>query len=742
MFLLLFGITPLLMFNKTSEIFEFNKMIFIYAVSGIIAALWLIRIILGQKVDWKHLPLFLPIAVFFLSQILATFFSIDKHTSLFGYYGRFNGGLLSISTYLFLYFAFINNIGKERIGLLLKTTLFSSTLVMIWGLPGKLGFDLSCYVFVGRLSNDCWTAQFNPSERMFSTLGQPNWLGAYLAINFFLALGYYLESRKEKPNKGKELNLKKQIPAFVGGILAKFSLPKGKRELFYYLYLTICFASVLFTRSRSSLLAIISGLLTIIFFLWHEKKRRIPRTPNLIKKVSFLIISFTVLTLIFRTGIGKVDSLLELKFIRSQKNSAISQSKQIASQSAKSGATESFEIRKIVWFGGLSLIKKYPFFGSGVETFAYSYPQVRPREHNLTSEWDFIYNKAHNEFINYGATTGMVGFVSYIILIGSILHLFYIDLKKDRENQLLLISLLTGFITILITNFFGFSVTTVNLFFYLIPAVAVVLTSQTSKNNDPKILLSKTQKRQLVLPLMILLAVGYFTATYLIADIRYAVAESYQRVQDYSKAANNYRGALMLRNEHIYKDKLSQSLANLAFLSSYAEGQEVNSEKKPAYREQIRTLKEESIHFSQKAIKDSPKNPLYYKSLAKNYFLLYQIDRKQEMFENAVKALDQMQVLSPTDPRIPYTKALFLSSWIDSEKESLKPSRRQGKYREVLELLDHSIALKKNYREAYYLKGLINKKSGNIVEAKKAFQFILNNIDPLDQESKNELEEL
>jgi len=41
---------------------------------------------------------------------------------------------------------------------------------------------------------------------MFSTLGQPNWLGAYLAINFFLALGYYLESRKEKPNKGKELN--------------------------------------------------------------------------------------------------------------------------------------------------------------------------------------------------------------------------------------------------------------------------------------------------------------------------------------------------------------------------------------------------------------------------------------------------------------------------------------------------------------------------------------------------------
>jgi putative inorganic carbon (hco3(-)) transporter len=59
--------------------------------------------------------------------------------------------------------------------------------------------------------------------------------------------------------------------------------------------------------------------------------------------------------------------------------------------------------------GAWELTKKYPLFGSGVETFAYSYYNVRPVEHNLVTEWDFLYNKAHNEFLNYAATTGFVG---------------------------------------------------------------------------------------------------------------------------------------------------------------------------------------------------------------------------------------------------------------------------------------------------------------------------------------------
>ena len=50
------------------------------------------------------------------------------------------------------------------------------------------------------------------------------------------------------------------------------------------------------------------------------------------------------------------------------------------------GGTASSEIRKIVWEGAIDIWKHYPLFGSGVETFAYSYYNFRPESHNLVSE--------------------------------------------------------------------------------------------------------------------------------------------------------------------------------------------------------------------------------------------------------------------------------------------------------------------------------------------------------------------
>src|SRR5207245_1652543 len=47
------------------------------------------------------------------------------------------------------------------------------------------------------------------------------------------------------------------------------------------------------------------------------------------------------------------------------------------------------------------------------------------------------------------------------------------------SKQLLLICLLCSYVTILVTNFFGFATTTINLFFYLIPGCLIVMTIKT-----------------------------------------------------------------------------------------------------------------------------------------------------------------------------------------------------------------------------------------------------------------------
>ena len=85
----LFFITPLVMAPFTSELFEFNKLIFIYFITLGIIFFWVLKMILYKKIIIKKTPFDIPILFFFTSQVLSTIFSIDLHTSLFGYYGRF-----------------------------------------------------------------------------------------------------------------------------------------------------------------------------------------------------------------------------------------------------------------------------------------------------------------------------------------------------------------------------------------------------------------------------------------------------------------------------------------------------------------------------------------------------------------------------------------------------------------------------------------------------------------------------
>ena len=188
-FFALFLTTPLAMHPYTSELFEFNKMwlVFIYAL--IVFALWGTKIVLSRKLEVRRTPFDIPLLLFLLSQFISTIFSLDPHTSFWGYYSRFNGGFLSMLSFVFLYFAFTTNIlshdkeeSLKKAGRMLFAIFVSGILVALWGLPSHFGYDPTCLAFRGTLDVSCWTEAFQPKIRMFSTLGQPNWLAAFLLI--------------------------------------------------------------------------------------------------------------------------------------------------------------------------------------------------------------------------------------------------------------------------------------------------------------------------------------------------------------------------------------------------------------------------------------------------------------------------------------------------------------------------------------------------------------------------------
>ena len=714
---ILFFATPLIMSKSTSELFEFNKMIFIYGSTIVITFLWFYKMVVNKKIILKKTPLDIPIIIFFVSQVVSTVFSIDRHVSIFGYYGRFNGGLLSITCYVLLYYALISN--KNDIEKLLKSIIASSLIVILWAIPGHFGHDLTCLLFTGKFNNSCWdnsTLAFRPELRAFSTLGQPNWFGAYLSVVFFIGIYFLI---KNKSNT--------------------------KYLILNTAYLFLNFSMLLFTRSRSAILSVFVGL---VFFLGYY----LLFIRLSFKKVLIILLVVTVVPIFFfKTGEDKIDKYLKFPITKFQETNNPPAGGPITNNQSpitSSNVTESFDIRTIVWEGAWALAKHYPLFGTGVETFAYSYNFVRPVAHNLTSEWDYVYNKAHNEYFNYLATTGFVGLGTYLIFIGvfticvikKIKGVSVIPAKAGIQNKkhwipssegmtiILTLSLFCGWLTILITSFFGFSTTTTQLFFYLIPGLVILGRGEatTPESDSGQARMTIVQKICVFISFSVSIYLLFSIAVYYIADVNYSYGLKFIKVNDQQRAAGFFEKALKLRNEPIYMDRFSSSLAYLSALASVQKETEIAGE--------IASL---SDTYNRKLIQDYPQNVFYWKTRAKNMYYFFQITGKDNELKQGISALKNAQKLSPTDPKIPYSLALYNSVLFDLSKNN---QEKQVLLKLSIDEINNVIKLKPNYREGYILKGQLLKKYGFNTEAKSTFEYILENFDKNDQEVIKELQ--
>ncbi|PIZ24851.1 hypothetical protein COY48_00715 [Candidatus Collierbacteria bacterium CG_4_10_14_0_8_um_filter_43_86] len=470
-FYTLFFVTPLLLWPFTSEVFEFNKMMFVYAMTIVISAAWGIRSFQNKRFEIAKTPLDIPLLIFLSSQIISTIISIDRHTSLWGYYSRFHGGLVSTICYILLFYALVTHFSGQAKALrnLIRIILATATITAIYAVLEKMGIDKNIWVQ-------------DVQNRVFSTLGQPNWLSAYLIALLPISLFALVRSHKF-------------YARLINGALSLLFL-----------------SAIFFTRSQSGIGATAIILLIFTITISIQKKQ-----PKLLLGVAVLL-----LALLFFKGDTVKRTLGSLNKI----NPFYSNATAIITEENKTrvGGSDSMSIRRVVWQGAIDLGKKYPFFGTGVETFGYSYYWVRPSVHNLTSESDFLYNKAHNEYLNFLANTGFLGLLAYLFLIFSILKLFLSKhFAPSTLHQALTTPLLLGFISILITNYFGFSVVNVALFFFLFPAIFLATTNKT-KIHSQSISLDKTLGSVLIVIVTTWLLLG--VRRMWLADLAYTAGRS------------------------------------------------------------------------------------------------------------------------------------------------------------------------------------------------------------------------
>ncbi len=650
-YLILLFLLPITVIPITSELFEFNKIVLVYLSSVVITSLWLARMVSQRKIIFQKTTLNLPILAFIIANLASALFSVDRNMSVFGYYSRFNGGILSLLSYSLLYFAFVSNLNKKQTILILKTTVASTILVLCYAILQKFGIDKNIWIQ-------------DAQARVFSTFGQPNWLAAFLVITFPIT------------------------------IALSFKEPKKQK---YYLALSLVyFLVILFTKSRSGLLgfAAANTIFWIKTAIYHKETVK----PKLI--ITYHLLLALIIITAGTPWTPSVATLLQRKDIVQETKTGTS---------LETGGTESGEIRKIVWKGAVEIWKSNPILGTGPETFALSYFKFKPKEHNLTSEWDFVYNKAHNEYLNYLANTGAVGFLSYLLLISASL---FVMAQNTKNEDLLKSALLSGYLGFLVTNFFGFSVVVTNLLMFLFPAFAITLDKKLEKEDK------KTYNSNALFLIIFLIStlLTFQVIKYWQADVAYNQGKSLNKSKNYFEAKNKLTEAIQ-KNPYqpIYYEETSRSSIGMT-LVAYEQKQE----------DLAAQFATDAINQIEAAIKISPNNFFFRKTYSSIIIKLSLIDPNYQ--DSAEKALNSLLELAPTDPKIYYNLGLLYA--------------RKGEWQKAQEMLATCLDLKPNYKEGRLAIATVYKKLGRIEKAKEELTYILEKIDPSDAAAKRELEEL
>lgn len=685
-FYALFITVPLIMNKDTFELFEFPKMWMVFGIGLIILFLWASKIVVTKKFTIRRTPLDIPILIFFASQLIATLFSIDSHVSFWGYYSRFNGGLLSTISYIFLYYAFATHVIEHskdqavpRSIRTLAIVLITGIIVALWGLPSHFGSDLTCLMFRGTLDVSCWTAAFQPTLRIFSTLGQPNWLAAYLAVLIPISIGF--AARHFKKNSKVNASLASQ---FVN----RFST----LSLVYLLVSLLFYIDLIYTNSQSGFLGFWAGN-TIFFllataFLWHRHDKNISLT---VRNAAFLLLIVSNIFFAILTFVQGVP-LNELRFLAVQKTQELTTN--ATPESATTGApaapalevggSASGNIRLIVWSGALKIFQQYPLFGTGPETFAFAYYKVRPVEHNLTSEWDYLYNKAHNEYLNYLTTSGIFGLGSYLLFIIFFFYTVWKIMKKRKEGTkyyLLSCALVGGFASILVSNFFGFSVVMINLFLFFIPLWFYDISDQSvfkhpNEEGFDTARINAGSATIITIFAIIVLILESILFRYWIADHRYALGNNLDKIGEYVQAYPELEKAVNLRpGEAIFRDELAVNLSTLALALS----EQQQSTQAAQFALEAKKLSDEIAQAH-------PNNVVFAKSRTRVLYALSRIN--PEFNDDTIAAIERAHALAPTDAKIMYNAALLYD--------------QVGDRKNAIKALKQTIQLKPNYVDARY----------------------------------------
>ena len=617
--------TPLLFFIQSHDQFELPKLTLLTILAiPFIALSW------SENNKFQATPLSYSLFFLLAAQVLSTLpsVSLSWRNSLWGEYENFSG-CSTLGVYLLWFWILNRRLTESKLARLFQLNSLAALLSSLYAVGQHFGLD-----FIR------WNPESVNATREFASLGNPNFLSAYLAMSLPLFLTISLPAsagdRPAAPTNGSfwgALALSGFVCSLLGTTKGLSLIPSSQPEITGFLLRTLgltllSLAGLRFvllrswvstgmgllllgfglfsTASRGGFLGAVAGL-GVWFFLQAQKKGPVPSVVNHILNAAKS-----------HFGLLAASFVAALFFGHSFFN-------RLATSVLHAG--QSLETSRLhIWRPALEMVRAHPLFGVGVDNFKTAFPFYSGIEFNLIDGMFTSSRTAHNELLQTAATTGLLGLAAYLGVLAAFGFLWWKCYRQaDSSRRNFLAGILGAAVAYQVQNLFSFGVAAINFLWFLM--LAAVQNFSRKSQAKPKAALepgrySFLRKTALLTTLLPLLC---FPLPRLAADIAFG------------------RGAAV--SEFLKKPGPDKTPSDLAFYSDYGihELQQSVSlfpfdvkyrlylglayeQKAPLDKEHSKDWLGEALSCYQQAEEMSPANAYYYNDAGRVYSALGERD--------------------------------------------------------------------------------------------------------------------
>ncbi len=621
---LLVFLTPLFFLPFTFEAFGFNKQYLLFFLVSIALLSWLTKMVIcDREVRFRRSALDLFVLGFLFVAILSAVFSVDKTSSLFGFYGRFSDGLIGLLSLGIFYFLITNHVS-------LVPEAKQAASAAADKKSGKISQEQPTSIGISSIIRTfLWSVGFVLLFSFFSILG------IWQKIGVFLHLPLVMLQRIFNPvagsMEGLVVFLSIVMVLLVGLILC---LNSKSKKIYYWLLLLASLILLIIIDFKASWIVAIA---TLILFVAFSIATRIFRenVNKLLLPVFLIVIAFVCLFTNFTNNI-----LTPLP------------QEQVLNQGISFG----------VGWGAATENVKSGFLGSGIGTFSYDFAKQKPVEFNQNFLWQIRFDRAGDYFAEIIGTLGMLGILSYLALVGFFLMISWLllqaQIKTDKSiaKQKYSAPLLMTFLALFVSQFVYYQNTILAFIFWLVLGLAVV--SWQKPLSEKVISFKDFPELNLVFSTILIIfwlgVIGlyYFAGRIYLADIQYVKAQG--------MAVSSDRTALI---EKMVRFNPDLALYRVILARDYLAGVREELSKPAAEQDSTKIQMEIAMAIDQakKASEISPNSVATWENLGMIYRDIQSLAAGAQDW--AIKSFEKAIALEPTNPVL-YTELgkLYLSA--------------------------------------------------------------------------------